>query len=77
MFVITNLVKDTLPRADIDERHVSFLYAFHAKQLVFVKIILESYWLCTETNEETSQPVGCGSNNTPVQHNLSTASFLS
>lgn len=43
MFVITNLVKDTLPRADVDERHVNFLYAFHAKQLVLFKIILESY----------------------------------
>lgn len=56
MFVISNSVKDTLPRADVDERYVSFLYAFHAKQLVLFKIILESYWLCTETNEESSQP---------------------
>lgn len=55
--VITILVKDTLPRADVDERHVKFPCAFHAKQLVLFKIILESCLLCTETNEETSQPV--------------------
>lgn len=56
MFVITNLAKDTTSRAEL-VKDVSFPYAFHAKYLMLLKIILESHWLCTETNEEASQPV--------------------
>lgn len=76
MFVITNSVRDTTSRAELMKDMWAFFMHFMQNSLGCLKLSWKAIDFALKQMRKLDSWFGCGSSDTPMQHNLSAASFL-